>query len=114
MSNFKLDGASLITDPRECEWMFTTVGHDGNGKPILAPFARARITRIWMTNAEFDEWFSKSVMDGYTSPVDVTLPAPGDGTFTEYPNCYLESVQGTRRDATHVYGVSILVVKIPY
>jgi len=114
MSNYKLDAGNLISDPRECRWSFGVVGHDGNGKPILSPYATVQITRTWMTNAEYDEWYSKSPQDGHTAAVDVTMPAPDDGTFTEYTGCYLQSVNGSRRDGTYVYGVTIVVVKVAY
>ena len=114
MSNFKINNTSLLGEPYQCAWKFRVVGYDGNGLSILGPYAQVRLTRTWMTNAQFDEWYAKSPQDGYTTAISITVPAPDDGTFTLYAGCYIESVSGSRVDDSYVQDVEIVVGKVAY
>lgn len=114
MAVFEIDGAAFQADPRACEWKFDIVGEDGNGRPILSPFALVAIARTWMTNAQFNQLFSKSPQGGYTAAVSVKIPAPGSGTLTTYTGCYLGQVTGNRNDARYVRDVRIEIRKVAY
>jgi hypothetical protein len=111
---FELDGVPFTTEPSDCEWKFKIVGYDGNGLPVLSPYADVKITCPCATNTEFDEWYSHSRMDGYTASITLRLPAPDDATWTNYAGCYLKSVDCKRRDTVHVYGMTIVATKVAY
>ena len=114
MSSFKLEGNDLLAEPHRCAWQFKVIGHDGNGKPILSPYATMRLTRPWMTDAQYNEWCIEAPQGGGTAAVSITVPAPGSGTFTQYTGCYIESVNGFRVDGSYVRNVVIVVGKVAY
>lgn len=114
MSSFKLMGSGLLAEPRQCTWQFKVIGHDGNGLPILSPYAKVRLTRAWMTNAQWLEWYIKSPQHGYTTAVTITVPRPDTEVFLQYTGCYIESVSGNRVDDDYVRNVVIVIGKVAY
>jgi hypothetical protein len=105
LSNFKVDGGSINHEPSEFGWFpKEVVGLRATGTPIYNPYRRAFWRWDVISKANWntlhDKWDSSSH--------SFTMPAPDDGSFTQYTGCYIEQARGDFRDI-NVYNAELII-----